>query len=142
MPTIETTEFIDAPPAKVWSILVDLDSYPDWNPFITEGKGEFRQDEKVELKMRPPEGREMTFRPRVLKVDPDAELRWKGRLLVPGIFDGEHYFKLDSEGEGTRLRHGEKFTGILPRFMSGMLSRTETGFTSLNDALKKRAESE
>jgi len=140
MPTIETTEFIDAPPAQVWSILADLGSYPEWNPFIVEGSGEFRRGEKVELKMRPPGGREMTFHPKVLVVEPEGELRWKGRLLLPGIFDGEHFFRLAAEGSGTRLVQGENFTGILPRFMSGMLKQTETGFTALNKALKNRAE--
>lgn len=140
MPTVETAELIAAPPKLVWSILTDLSSYPEWNPFIVEGSGEFKRGGKIKLRMRPPGGREMSFRPVVLKVDEDRELRWKGQLLVPGVFDGEHYFVLEAEGEHTRLRHGEDFTGLLPRFMGRALERTRKGFIELNVALKARAE--
>ncbi len=140
MPTIETTESIDASPERVWQVLTDLDAYPEWNPFITEGSGEIRKGGKLKLRMQPPGGKAMNFSPTVLAADPARELRWLGRLVVPGIFDGEHWFTLEAERKGTRLVQGEKFTGILPRFMGGTLSRTEQGFKSLNAALKERAE--
>lgn len=140
MPTIETTETIDAPPPTVWAALVDIDSYPEWNPFIVEGRGEFSQGEKVELRMQPPGGKAMTFEPKVIKVEPDRELRWVGRLAVPGLFRGEHYFKLTPDGDGTLLEHGEHFSGLLPRFMGKTLTRTEAGFVALNQGLKERAE--
>jgi hypothetical protein len=140
MPTIETTETIAANPERVWRILTDIDSYPEWNPFIVQGSGEFRKGEKVTLEMLPPGGRSMSFSPTVLAVDPARELRWLGRLVVPGIFDGEHWFTLEPEGDGTRLTQGERFTGLLPRFMGGTLAKTERGFEALNAALKERAE--
>ena len=43
MPSIHTTELIDASPDRVWQILADLSSYPDWNPFIIEASGELRE---------------------------------------------------------------------------------------------------
>lgn len=140
MPTIKTSKTIDAPPSVAWEILTDFGSYPDWNPFIVEASGELRRGEKLKLKMRPPGGRAMTFGPTVLEADPQRELRWLGRLLMPGIFDGEHWFRLRPEGAGTRLEQGENFTGFLPRFMGRTLSRTEEGFNQLNAALKERAE--
>lgn len=140
MKTIETTETIDAPPERVWQVLTDLDSYAEWNPFIIEGSGRVAVGEKLKLRMQPPGGRAMTFRPLVLESDPDRELRWRGRLLVPGIFDGEHWFRLTPDGEGTRLEHGEAFTGLLPRFMGKVLKQSEAGFIELNTALKRRAE--
>lgn len=141
MPTIRTTETIEAPPERVWAILNDLDSYPEWNPFIVEGSGEFRPGERVKLRMQPPGGKAMGFSPKVLEASPGEELRWSGRLFVPGIFDGEHWFLLSPDGPGTRLEHGERFTGFLPRFMGRALARTEKGFLELNAALKERAES-
>ncbi len=142
MPTIETTEFIDATPERVWRELTDLDSYPEWNPFIVEGSGELREGERLKLKMQPPGGRKMAFAPTVIKAESGRELRWLGRLLIPGIFDGEHWFSLEAESGGTRLVQGEKFSGVLPRFMGKTLARTERGFEALNSALKERAERE
>jgi len=37
----------------------------------------------------------MTFRPTILKAEPERELRWLGRLLLPGLFDGEHVFEIE-----------------------------------------------
>jgi len=143
MPTIETTESIDASPERVWQVLTDLESYPEWNPFIIEGSGELRKGGKLKLRMQPPGGKAMNFSPTVLEADPARELRWLGRLVVPGIFDGEHWFSLEAEGEGgTRLVQGEKFSGILPRFTGRTLMRTEQGFRALNAALKERAENQ
>jgi hypothetical protein len=32
----------------------------------------------------------MTIRPVIMKFDPGKELRWKGKLGIGGLFDGEH----------------------------------------------------
>jgi hypothetical protein len=65
-----------------------------------------------------------------------------GRLLVPGIFDGEHHFKLESlDGRRTRLIQQERFTGLLvPLFAASLDQHTLAGFHLMNKALKARAE--
>lgn len=85
----------------------------------------------------------MGFTPRVLVFDAEREFRWKGQLLLPGIFDGEHYFILQPEPSGgTRFIHGEKFSGILLPFLSKSLdTSTLSGFREMNQALKQRCES-
>ena len=30
---------IDAPPEEVWRVLVDLERYHEWNPFMVEARG-------------------------------------------------------------------------------------------------------
>jgi len=84
----------------------------------------------------------MRFRPRVLVADPVREFRWKGRLLLPGLFDGEHYFLLEAQSAGSLVRHGEKFSGFLPRLMGKrLLDDVRPGFEAMNAALKREAES-
>jgi hypothetical protein len=83
----------------------------------------------------------MRFKSTVLEVKPERELRWRKQLLLPGIFNGEHYFLLETIGsDRTRLTHGEKFSGILVGLFGGTLSATEDGFKAMNVALKQRAE--
>jgi len=84
----------------------------------------------------------MTFRPIVLLAAPNTELRWLGHLLLPGIFDGEHYFKIAPSTPGrVRFTQGEKFSGVLVAFAKGSLDRgTKAGFVAMNVALKARAE--
>jgi hypothetical protein len=105
---------IDAPPAAVWAVLTDTRSYSEWNPFIPRLAGELREGAKLEVRIEPPGGRAMTFKPTVLGVEPDRELRWRGRLLLPGIFDGEHILHIKPlDRARSRFTQAERFRGVL-----------------------------
>ena len=142
MHQIVTQMDIAASPERVWSILMDFSRYPQWNPFIRSLSGVAKPGEKLRATIQPEERRAMTFRPRVLKIEEQQELRWLGRLGFPGLFDGEHYFQLTGLSNGdTRFTQGEQFSGalvglLLPR----MEAATKAGFDALNRALKDRAE--
>jgi len=140
MPAIDTSIEIAASPARVWSILTDFAAYPEWNPFITRVAGFARAGERLVVTIKPPGRKPMMFRPVVLAATPEVELRWRGRLLMPGLFDGEHLFRLSLSGSGCRLEHGEVFTGLLAGLLGGTLPATRRGFVAMNEALKARAE--
>ncbi|GIG70144.1 SRPBCC domain-containing protein [Phytomonospora endophytica] len=135
---LRTTE-IPAPPEKVWAVLTDLGAWADWNPFIFETAGEFTVGSRLTLKMRDTEGSVMTFSPTVRAVDAPHELRWLGRLIMPGIFDGEHRFELTAVEGGTRLVQSEGFRGLLVPFLRKRLQeRTGPQFEAMNNALAER----
>ena len=139
---LNTDTVIDAAPDAVWSILTDFGAYPSWNPFITSLDGRLAIGERLTVRIAAPGGKTMTFRPRVIRVEPGRSFAWHGRLLVPGLFDGRHHFELEAAGSGTRLRHFEEFSGWLVRPLRRSLDRdTRAGFESMNAALKRRAES-
>lgn len=133
---------IDAPAASVWRVLTDLDRYPEWNPFITEISGELCEGGRLRVRIEPPGGRTMTFRPHVTRFEPEIELRWLGQLLFPGLFDGLHVFKIVPIDEGrVRLLHGEIFRGLLvPLLWKRLEGPTLSGFEAMNAALKSLAE--
>ena len=138
---IETSIEIDAPAARVWMLLTDFARMPSWNPFIKSISGNLEQGARLSVQIAPPGKSAMRFKPTVLSVRPERELRWLGSLLIRGIFDGEHYFLLEPIADGrTRLTHGEKFSGLLVGRLSGTFSATEAGFGSMNTALKREAE--
>ena len=140
MQTIEVTTDIDAPRSAVWETLTDFETYPEWNPFVTSATGQFREGERVRVRIDPPAGRAMTFRPTVTVWEPEADLEWLGRLVVPGLFDGRHTFRLEElDGDRTRLVQRESFSGLLV----GLLLNEEdirAGFTAMNEAVRERAE--
>jgi hypothetical protein len=78
----------------------------------------------------------------VLGLQPNRELRWKGKLFLPGLFDGEHYFKLEARpGGGTTFHQGETFGGLLvPLFRRSLDGATKQGFVAMNEAVKREAE--
>ena len=137
---IESAIDIAAPPAAVWTALTDFAAYPDWNPFIRRLQGEARIGARLEVTVQPPGGRAMTFRPTVRAAEPNRELRWLGRVLMPGLFDGEHGFRLEPVASGCRFHHGETFNGLLVPLFAGTLAATGQGFVAMNEALKRRVE--
>jgi hypothetical protein len=138
---IETSIEIDAPAARVWALLTDFSAVPTWNPFIRSISGQLAQGARLSVHIAPPGQSGMRFKPTVLALRPERELRWLGRLIIPGLFDGEHYFLLDPLAETrTRLTQGEKFSGVLVGVLRSALSATEAGFKAMNAALKQRAE--
>jgi hypothetical protein len=132
---------IDAPPAVVWEQLADTSRYAEWNPFMRRLSGELREGAKLTVEIAPPGGRTMTFKPTVLCAEAGRELRWLGRFLVPGLFDGEHSFRLQElPGGRTRLTQAERFRGLLVGPLGGTLRKTRLGFEQMDGALKQRAE--
>ena len=144
MHEIVTSIEIEAPPHRVWTTLTDFSAHPEWNPFIRGVDGSARAGDRLRVSIQPPGGRGMTFQPRVLVAVPNQELRWLGHLVVPGVFDGEHFFKLEplNGGRHTRFTHGEHFRGVLVPLLRRSLERgTRQGFEAMNRALKTRVES-
>jgi len=132
---------IDAPPDRVWAVVTDFAAYPEWNPFIRRISGELHEGAKLEVRIELPGARAMTFKPTIRAVEANRELRWLGRLVVPGVFDGEHSLRIEPlDGARCRFLQSERFTGLLVGLAKGTLTKTEAGFEQMNTALKARAE--
>jgi hypothetical protein len=139
MRTIEHSVDIQAPTATVWQILTDTDLYENWNPFIPRLSGRLAVGERLALIVRPGT-RTLTFRPTVLVVEDGRLIRWRGRLGMPGLFDGVHELRLEPTSDGgTRFVQRETFTGLLVPMMPGVLNDTAAGFAAMNTALRDRA---
>jgi hypothetical protein len=133
---------IDASPARVWDVLTDFAAYPDWNPFIRRIGGPVAVGARLETRIQPPGSRGMTLRPAILAAEPDHELRWLGHLGVPGLFDGEHGFRIERIGpERVRFVQEERLSGLLAPLLWRLIEgNTRQGFEQMNQALKVRAE--
>ena len=142
MKELHTQIEIEAPAEQVWQVLTDFAAYPEWNPFIRRVNGRPEVDEQLVVRMRPSGTKGMTFRPTVLKVEPNRQLRWLGHLLVPGLFDGEHIFEIEEVDEDRVLfTQREIFRGLLVPLLARSLDRdTQRGFEEMNRALRERAE--
>ncbi|MBL6618192.1 MAG: SRPBCC domain-containing protein [Reyranella sp.] len=140
MRRIQTAIDIDAPADAIWRVLVDFKAYPEWNPFIRRLVGEAKVGARLEVTAQAEGRKPMTFKPTVLVAEPGRELRWRGRVLMPGIFDGEHAFIIEPQAKGCRLRHEETFTGLLVPLLGAILDDTAKSFANVNAALKRRVE--
>jgi len=142
MKEIKTIIHIHAPANIVWEVLMNFQKYPQWNPFIREIEGHAETGKQISVTMLPPDfDKPMTFSPSVLKNENQKEFRWRGKLFMKGLFDGEHYFLLEKLPNGsTALEHGESFSGLMVPFLKSTLKKTEQGFQQMNIALKELCE--
>jgi hypothetical protein len=133
---------IQASPEAVWKILTDFEDFREWNAFMRPVVGEAEEGAKLRVQIRPPGGKAMAFRPRVTKVVSNRELRWEGRLWIPGLLDGEHIFEIEPLGsDRSKFVQREVFTGLfVPLMAKNIENQTLPGFEKMNRALKERVE--
>jgi hypothetical protein len=141
---ISTDIEIDAPPERVWRVLTDFASYPDWNPFVTRIAGDLSPGAKLTVRLQPPGGLGMTIKPRIVEHEAGKSFAWRGQLGIRGLFDGAHRFEVSPlPGNRTRLVHSEQFGGVLVRLMKKNLDGgVRNGFIAMNEAVKRRVESQ
>jgi hypothetical protein len=140
---IVSTE-IAAPAATVWRILVELDQFAAWNPFIRVARGELRPGGTVHVRVQTGVGIPMRFSAKVLDFSEGRELHWRGQVISRFLACGEHWFELVPLGpDRVRFRQRERFSGIVPRLGKKLLEReARHGFELMNNALRIRAETE
>ncbi|GHE23706.1 SRPBCC domain-containing protein [Sphingobacterium griseoflavum] len=139
---IEQQIEIQATIDQVWSVFTDFQAYEAWSPTIHFLSDPPKEGRSVKVRLLQPDGKQITMQPQVLRLSPAKELRWRGRLFLPGVFDGEHYFILKSLPDGsTQFIQGEHFSGVLvPLLKKMILGPTVAGFIAFNKSLKERVE--
>lgn len=139
MQTLHASTDIDAPAERVWRVVTDFARYPEWNPFIVRAAGEQRVGGRLELTITAPDVRAVTFRPRVLDLEPGRLIRWKGKLLIPGLFDGRHSLTVEPLDDGrSRFTTHEEVSGILVPVLGKVMRASQQGFELMAEALRRR----
>jgi hypothetical protein len=137
--SLKTSIDIQAPSERVWSIVADVEHYHCWNPFFVRAAGALREGESLRLTMQPVGKDAQSFAPKVLEVTSGRRFVWRGRLFMPGLFDGKHVFTIERlDPSRTRFTQEESFSGVLVPFAG--LGPYREGWERMNHALKARAE--
>jgi hypothetical protein len=138
---IRTVVEIDAPREEVYAVLADIESYPKWNPYHREVKGEFKEGAELKINVLRPDGKKVEVPPHMMRIVENEEITWGGG--IHGVFYGVHSFLLESGSEGkTLLKHNEDFTGIAIGFADLPPEVIAEGYHQMNMALKAIMEGE
>jgi len=145
MKKVRTTIEIDAPVERVWEVLTDFASYPDWNPLIISIHAELKPATDVNFKIMLG-GQKLAIQAQMKAITTLEDFRWRGpRSSFQGLFfNGVHYFSLEKLSEDrTRFIHGEDFNGLaLPLLWWKLEPQVLAGYGAMNKAVKKRSEAE
>lgn len=136
---VRTEILIESAPEVVWSVLTDLASYSEWNPFLIEASGEPAIGSRLELTML--NGKSRTrFKPVITVFERGKVLEWLGQVGIKGIFDGRHRFELNAVGAAkTRVIQTERFSGVTVPLIRGLEEQVKGNFIKLNEALRIRS---
>lgn len=135
---IRTEIRIHADASQAWRQLTDFENYARWNPFIRRIEGELRPGARLRVQIEPETGICLNYHPEVIRCEPERELRWRSRLLVPGLLDREHSFVFEQLDCGwVKFVHRDRFSGLLPMLLGEWLEgQIRPGFERMNRALK------
>ncbi|MFL6434673.1 MAG: SRPBCC domain-containing protein, partial [Nitrososphaeraceae archaeon] len=97
---------------------------------------------KLEIHLHTASGKRRIYKPTVTKLEPYHELRWFGKSFVPGMFNGEHIFNIETLGVNHILfLHREVFTGLGVALAGDRLDRDlYQSFEKMNNAFKEKLE--
>ena len=140
MPTVATTIDIDATPAELWRVLTDLPGHDQWNPFMSNARGELRVGGKFAFDAQVGK-RRLKIKARFKTVDEERALSWGGPgvWVVGKILRAHHWIRLTPIDGGTRVDHGEDFRGLIPRLLGRrLIDEVQPTYEKMNRALAER----
>jgi hypothetical protein len=129
---------INATPEKVWQILTDAPSYPQWDPGILRLEGKVAPGEKITAYTKAMPDR--AFPVTVTTFEPGKRMVWEGGMPL-GLFKGVRTFTIDPLGGGkVRFSVREEFTGLLLPLIGRTLPDLNKTFQEFSAGLKRYAE--
>lgn len=133
---------IDSEPEIVWKILTDFTKYSQWNPIIIKIIGDLSVGNKIEIHLKTVGGKNRIYHPKITKIIPNHELRWRGQFFFSKIFAGERIFLIEELSDNkVNFVNKEIFSGIGVKLASQkMEDDILASFKKMNEALRKTVE--
>ena len=138
MKAYEASSVINANPDRIWAILTDGASYPDWDSGVVRLEGTIAPGERVKVVSGANPKR--AFPVLVTDFVPGERLTWTGGMPL-GLFTGVRTFTLTPDGATTRFTVREEYTGAFLPLIWRSMPDLGPSFHQFADGLKARAES-
>jgi hypothetical protein len=137
MKSYEARATIDAPPDRVWAVLIDAAGYPAWDSGVDRVDGRIAAGEKITVHAAVSKGR--AFPVTVTSFEPPGRMVWNGGMPL-GLFKGVRTFTLTPQGNSTEFTVREEYTGPLLPLIWRSMPDLGPSFTRFANGLKQRVE--
>ncbi len=137
---------VNAPPAYLWKVLIDFESYPEWNPFISKIKGEPKIGSKITLhiKLDPSMDSIRLSKEMIVSLKENQHLSYDTHFLSSSLFNAVRWQTIRPlDGGKASLYHSQqKMSGLASWPLSRAFGdKIATGFEASSLAFKERVES-
>lgn len=139
--TVQARTTIQAPVARVWSILTDLEKYHEWNSFVPSMQSDFQVGSLLTMHVQMRGNLKTTSIETITAIEPEHLLSWETRSSA-WFLRGERIQELAPiDTDTTEYFTCETFTGIFAPVLQLMYARDlQRGFDAVARDLKARAE--
>lgn len=124
---------INAKPEKVWSVLIDIENWPQWLSMVSEAKlsGPLQENTTFDWKASG-----MKIHSKLHTVQPNAAIGWTGKVL--GIH-AIHNWTFQQKNECTEVVVSESMEGFLAKLFKKMMNKSIEKDMILSLELLKKA---
>jgi hypothetical protein len=138
--TVFAETLIAAPPRIVWSVLVDLPRYGEWNPFAFQVASTLRVGEPIHMRVRMSRRWILNVVDEVRRVEPERLLCW-GTCSPSAILYGDRYQILKPiTPDVTLYRTWETYHGLFSAATMFLAPLLQRGFRQICVGLRTRCE--
>lgn len=124
MTTFEASTTISADPDRVWTTLLDIEGWPEWDGSLERVEGSLAPDGRITIKV---EGQSRPFKLRVVEWQPASRLTLRGGMPL-GLFTGTRTYELTPRADGTGVSMVERYTGPLASVFGKRLPDLQPSF--------------
>lgn len=142
MKLVETVE-IDATARLVWQVIVDLDRYAEWNPFVVAAESTLKPGEPIRMKVQLFERFRQPQTETILEHEPGRRLCYGLAASLGGALHSHRCHDVEplSEARSAYTSSFELDGWLSPLVAKLMGRRLERGFAGNTAGLKARAQS-
>lgn len=142
MREIKTEIQISSKPDRVWSILMDLPGWAEWNPIVNKIEGDLKVGSTLDITMCNDKGKDsQKYKGTITALDENKRFSFVAKMIASFLFSVDRIIELKDSDEGTFFTQKEVYTGLMVSLFWNKLNDMATKMlNSMNEALKKKSE--
>jgi hypothetical protein len=139
--TVSAESTIQAPLARVWDALTDLDHYADWNTFVPSMRSAFKVGDTLTMRVQMNRLLQVSIAETITVIDHHRQLAWRTKLPKWAVQSTRYQTLTPIDVNITHYHTSETFYGVLAALVRLLFENDlNRGFTAVAEGLKEYSE--